>query len=243
MIAVTLTVSFVLVGIAFKSIIVPLRAVATITMTVAWVYGFGSMVYEHGALNWLGIASLKETGALGWLAPVMSFSVVVGLGLDYDVFLLTRVREYRKSIRIGIEYMSKINGSNPSRVEISTEEVTPAVLGVTRMRLYSHLDPTSLKDVDSASFSAGSEEVKLAFPENIEWSALVAGIDKTGSIITAAGLVMAIAFSGLLLSSEPAVNQISFYLVFSVLLDTFVVRTILVPAIIAILGQWAWWPQ
>jgi uncharacterized membrane protein YdfJ with MMPL/SSD domain len=55
-------------------------------------------------------------------------------------------------------------------------------------------------------------------------SALVRGMVSTGHIITAAGIIMAVAFSGLLFSSELALNQTAFLLVASVLLDTFVVR-------------------
>ncbi len=50
------------------------------------------------------------------------------------------------------------------------------------------------------------------------------GLSKTGGIITAAGLVMAVAFVGLLFSSMPVLNQLSFFLVLAVLLDTFVIR-------------------
>ena len=106
----------------------------------------------------------------------MSFSVIVGVGLDYDIFLLTRVLEYRH-----------------------------AGLG--------------------------------------EAEAVVAGLSQTGHIITAAGVIMAIAFSGLLLSTEAVLNQLAFLLVFAVLVDTFIVRSMLVPAIMSALGRLNWWPQ
>ena len=54
---------------------------------------------------------------------------------------------------------------------------------------------------------------------------------------------MAIAFWGLLLTSTPTLNQTACALVSSVLLDTFVVRTLLLPAIMALLGRWNWWPR
>ena len=53
---------------------------------------------------------------------------------------------------------------------------------------------------------------------------------------------MAVAFSGLLMSSVGVLNQTSFFMVFSVLLDTFLIRMIMVPAIMGILGDWNWWP-
>ena len=66
-------------------------------------------------------------------------------------------------------------------------------------------------------------------------------MEKTGGIITAAGVIMAIAFSGLLLSSMPCINQLSFYLVFAVLFDTFVIRTVLVPALLDLFGFANFW--
>ena len=109
------------------------------------------------------------------VTPVMSFSILVGLGLDYDIFLLSRVVEYR-----------------------------------------------------DAGFDIRQ--------------CIVQGVDKTGNIITAAGLIMAVAFSGLLMSSVGVLNQTSFFMVFAVLLDTFVIRMIMVPAIMGILGEYNWYP-
>jgi len=105
----------------------------------------------------------------------MCFSILVGLGLDYDIFLFSRVVEYRK-------------------------------LGYN----------------DRASISKG--------------------IYRTGGIITAAGVIMFIAFAGLMLSQEMVLNQYGFMLSFAVLVDTFVVRTLLVPAIMHLAGPVNWWP-
>ena len=54
---------------------------------------------------------------------------------------------------------------------------------------------------------------------------------------------MAVAFGGLLGSSFPVLNQTSFYLVVSVLCDTFFIRALLVPSLMALLGRWNWWPR
>ena len=54
---------------------------------------------------------------------------------------------------------------------------------------------------------------------------------------------MATAFSGLLFSSVPVMNAWAFYLVVAVLIDTFVVRTLMVPAFMGLLGDWSWWPR
>lgn len=104
------------------------------------------------------------------------FSIVVGLGLDYDVFLICRVQEYR-------------------------------LLGL------------STKD------------------------AVAYGLAQTGPIITAAGAIMALAFGGLLASGEKALNEMAFYLVASVLFDTLVIRSLLVPSIMVLFGEANWWPS
>jgi uncharacterized membrane protein YdfJ with MMPL/SSD domain len=106
----------------------------------------------------------------------MTFSIIVGLGLDYDVFLISRVLEFREE----------------------------------------------------------------AFTDN---SAVLKGLYKTGGIITAAGIIMAVAFSGLLMSSELLLNQTAFCLVMAVLVDTFVVRTVLVPILLGMTGERSWWPR
>ena len=179
MIAATLATCFLVVGVAFRSLFVPVRAVLTIGLTLLWVYGLAVMVYIDGAFDGIGMEGLKASGSPGeinWFAPVMCFSILVGLGLDYDVFLLTRIVEFRD-------------------------------MGYT------------------------------------EKASIMMGLCKTGGIITAAGVIMAIAFSGLLFSSEAVLNQTSFYLVFAVLVDTFLIRTILVPAIMGFADTWNWYPR
>ncbi|ETO34051.1 hypothetical protein RFI_03042 [Reticulomyxa filosa] len=73
--------------------------------------------------------------------------------------------------------------------------------------------------------------------------AIVRGVFKTGSIITAAGLIMAAAFSGLFLSTVPGLNQAGFIMVTSVLVDTFLIRTTLVPSILSISMNVTWHPK
>ena len=82
----TCAVVVVLVGIAFRSAVVPLRAVVTIAVTVAMVYGLATLTYENGIFDWTHFAGIEKTGALTWITPVMMFSILVGLGLDYGMF-------------------------------------------------------------------------------------------------------------------------------------------------------------
>ena len=176
MIGVTLAVVFVLVGAFFKSINAPLRSVFTIGLTLMFVYGLSVLVYQYGWLEWLNWSSVKNTGEISWLPPIMAFSIIVGLGLDYDIFLASRVLELR------------------------------------------------LEGYD-------------------EQSSILKGLYKTGGIITAAGTIMAIAFGGLLLGGELLLNQFAFYIFVAVLMDTFVVRTIMVPILMGLSMEYTWWPQ
>lgn len=80
-------------GAAFRSALIPLRAVFTIGLTIAFVYGVAICVYQRGALDWSGWPAVVGGGAVFWLLPVAVFAILVGLSLDYDIFLLVRVRE------------------------------------------------------------------------------------------------------------------------------------------------------
>jgi len=72
--------------------------------------------------------------------------------------------------------------------------------------------------------------------------AIIRGVYNTGSIITAAGCIMAIAFCGLLFSQITSLNQVGFILVVAVLVDTFVIRILLVPSVLNLAGEVNWWP-
>jgi uncharacterized membrane protein YdfJ with MMPL/SSD domain len=107
----------------------------------------------------------------------MSFSIIVGLALDYDVFLVTRILEFR--LEHGYKHESSI----------------------------------------------------------------AAALDATGGIITAAGVIMAISFGSLLGSASPALDQWAFLLTTAVLVDTFLVRTLVVPTLTGWTGKYSWFPR
>ena len=94
-IGITAAVVFLVMGLAFRSILIPARAVVTIGLTLGLVYGSATLVYQYNALNGLHLAGITGSGSLFWLSPVLSFSILVGLGLDYDIFLITRIAEFR----------------------------------------------------------------------------------------------------------------------------------------------------
>ncbi|EGD75211.1 hypothetical protein PTSG_06862 [Salpingoeca rosetta] len=166
---------FVLMLLAFRSVAIALKAVLSIALTQGLVYGISTCVYDYGIFAFLGWNSLAPTGGLCWIPSILVFTILVGLGLDYHIFLLSRVVEFR---RLGFD---------------------------------------------------DEESVLL-------------GLARTGRVITAAGVIMAIAFLGLLFSHEALVQQLAFFIVIAVLIDTFVVRACLVPAMMSVLGRFNWWP-
>ena len=174
MMIITMCVVYVLIAIMFRSVFIPLRLILTIGLTLSWIYGLSVLVFETSAFHGISPA-LREVSALYWITPIMAFSILIGLGLDYDIFLLSRISEFRNR-------------------------------GFT------------------------------------EKASIHKGLFKTGNIITAAGIIMAIAFSGLLLAREMVLIQFGFLLCIAVIIDTFVIRTILVPAIMSIAEKWNWWP-
>jgi uncharacterized membrane protein YdfJ with MMPL/SSD domain len=149
----------------------------SISLTLAFSFGLSVLVFQDGVLNWTSIRALTSIGdEVSWLVPIMAFTIIVGLTLDYDVFLISRILEYRLE---GYEHKSSV----------------------------------------------------------------AMGLDATGGIITAAGAIMAVAFGSLMLSTNPVLYQWSFLVTSAVLLDTFVVRSIVVPILTGIAGKYCWWPR
>merc|ERR1712014_376189 len=142
------------------------------------IVGFAALtaVYSKGYFDFLGIEALKQVDGVNFLVLPMTFVIVLGLSLDYDVFLIGRIVEYRKM---------------------------------------------GFSDMD----------------------AIELGVYKTSKIITAAGVIMMIAFSGQLFSRMYLLNQLGCVLVTAVALDTLFLRAIATPAMMAPLGSSNWWPS
>lgn len=175
MIIVTILVVYILIAIMFKSVFIPLRLILTIGLTLSWIYGLGIFVFKTQVFKTV-IPALQGVNSFFWLVPIMAFTILIGIGLDYDIFLLSRISEFRD----------------------------------------------------------------MGFTEK---ASIHKGLFKTGNVISFAGIIMAIAFSGLLLSRVMVLNQFGFMLCIAVLIDTFIIRTILVPAIMSLASKWNWWPK
>jgi uncharacterized membrane protein YdfJ with MMPL/SSD domain len=96
MITATLITAGLFVGITFRSVVMPIRAISTSLLSVGFTYGIAIMIYEYGALNFLGIGNLSNNlKAIPWIIPCIVFFILTGLGLDYDIFLCVRITELR----------------------------------------------------------------------------------------------------------------------------------------------------
>lgn len=174
---------FVLIAVAFKAWLIPLKLLFTVILPISWAYGAALFVYEDGCLEWTGITGLSPTyitnsgpAGLDWTIPLFTLTIMLGLALDYDVFLFERVWEFREE---GF-------GDN--------------------------------------------EAVQLA-------------LSATGPTITAAGLIFAFTFISMMLGSMAITNQMGFVFIFSIVVDTFVVRTVLVPAMLSLNPRLNYWPS
>lgn len=153
----------ILVGL-LRSLLMPLLLVATVALNFVATLGVSSLVFQH-------VFGFSGTDAS---VPLYGFVFLVALGVDYNIFLMSRVRE--EAVRHG------------------TRE------GVLR------------------------------------------GLTATGGVITSAGVVLAATFAALGVIPLAFLLQIAFIVAFGVLLDTLVVRSLLVPALVRDIGDTAWWP-
>lgn len=174
-VGVSLAVVFIILFVMFFSVLIPTRTILTLTVTLFTVYGLLSLLVQNHLLDWI-VPKMEHADCLYFFVPVFGYSVIIGLGLDYDIFLFYRILEYRD-----MGYRDK--------------------------------------------------------------AAVIKGTSRSGGIITAAGMIMAIAFSGLVMSSMNVLVEFGFMLIFAVLLDTFIVRVFLVPSLVSLLGKANWWPR
>jgi len=156
---------------AFRSLLLPLKAIALNLLTVAAASGLMIAIFEWGWGSWAGLLRVNEIE--GWI-PVFMFTLLFGLSMDYEVFLVSRMRETWDATR-----------SNHR--------------------------------------------------------AVVHGLASTGRVVTAAGLIMAATFSGLMFGSIPTMQQLGFGLATAILIDITLVRGLLLPSTMAIAGRWNWY--
>ncbi len=174
MLALIALLTFVLLARAFRSVLLPIKAVLLNLITLAATLGFMVLFWQHG-FGSDAIYGVSATGAVTFWIPLMVFAFLFGLSMDYEVFILARIRE---------EY-----------------------------------------DEHGATTDG----------------AVVEGIARTGRLVTSAALILFLAFVAL--SSGPGTDLKLFAtaLGFGILLDATIVRSLLVPALVSLFGDWNWW--
>ena len=157
---------------AFRSILLPLKAVLLNLLSVGAAYGMLVVFFKWGLGNSLfGLYQFPQIE--GWI-PIFLFAMLFGLSMDYEVFLVSRMRE------------------------------------------------------------AWDEE-----HDNVR--AVSYGLERTGLIVTAAAIIMVAAFCGFVAGSVVGLQQFGLGLAVAIFVDATIVRALLVPSLMAILGRWNWW--
>ena len=164
--------SFLILMIVFRSVLVPVKAAILNVLSVGAAYGVVVAVFQWGWFaNLIGV---HESVPIMPLAPMLMFAILFGLSMDYEVFLMSRVREqYRK-----------------------------------------HFDPKR---------------------------AVVEGVGSTARVITSAAIIMISVFGSFILDVDVTAKMFGVGLAVAVLLDVTLVRMVLVPAAMSLLGHRAWW--
>jgi RND superfamily putative drug exporter len=165
--------TFLLLTRVFRSPILALKAVVLNVISIGATYGVVVLVWQegHGSQLFWGIPA---TGSIVNWGPLMIFAFLFGLSMDYEVFILTRIREEH------------------DRTGSTTD-------------------------------------------------AIVQGIGRTGRLVTSAALILCLAFISLSASPETDLKIVATGLAAGIVLDATVVRALLVPALISLLGEWNWW--
>jgi putative drug exporter of the RND superfamily len=173
MIALITITTFILLARAFRSLLLPAKAILLNILSVAAAWGVLVLVWQHGYGS-EAIWDIQATGSIPSWMPLMIFAFLFGLSMDYEVFILARMRE--------------------------------------------EFDRT------------GSTE-----------RAVVTGIGRTGRLVTSAALILFLTFIAMASSPGTDLKMFATGLGAGILLDATVIRALIVPAVIALMGRWNWW--
>ena len=154
------------------SVVVPFKATVVNVLSLGASFGALVWVFQEGHLA--GLLGAEGTGAIDPTVPVLTFAITFGLSMDYEVFLLSRIKEA--------------------------------------------WDETGDNDL-----------------------AVAVGLQRSGRIVTSAALLLVVVFAGFMAAGMLTIKQVGLATVLAVLLDATVVRMLLVPATMKLLGRWNWW--
>ena len=172
LIAAVLVLTYVLLLRAFRSVLLPLKAVVLNLLSVGASYGMLVVVFRWGLGHSL-LGTYRDPQVEGWI-PIFLFAMLFGLSMDYEVFLVTRMRE---------------------------------------------------------AWDAGADNA----------TAVAHGLERTGRIVTAAAIIMCAAFSGFVAGRISGLQEFGLGLAVAIFVDATIVRSLLVPSLMAIFGRWNWW--
>jgi uncharacterized membrane protein YdfJ with MMPL/SSD domain len=171
-VAVVVGLALILLTVVFRSILVPIKAAIGFLLTIATAMGLTVWIFQDG--NLADLLGVSQEGPIVSFLPILMIGILFGLAMDYEVFLVSRMRE-----------------------------------------AYVHGDDAR--------------------------QAIVTGFGHSGRVVTAAAIIMTSVFAAFLLDPSAIVKSIAVALAFGVLIDAFVVRMTLVPAVMALMGKAAWW--
>ena len=172
MILIVVALSFVLLLFAFRSILLPLKAAAANLLSVGAAYGVVTFVFQEG--HGASLIGVDGPTPIASFVPLLMFTILFGLSMDYEVFLLSQIQEH-------------FGESGDTR------------------------------------------------------QAIVDGLASTGRVITSAALIMVCVFASFVLSGDVVVKQFGVGLAVAIAIDATVVRCLLVPAAMRLIGDRCWW--
>ncbi len=163
---------FVVLFLMTGSVVMPLKAIVLNILSLSATFGALVFIFQEGHLS--GLLGFQSTGAIESTQPVLIFAIAFGLSMDYEVFLLSRIKE-------------RYDATGANR------------------------------------------------------AAVASGLQRTGWLITSAALLLAVVLGAFATSSIVFIKMVGVGLAIAVVMDATLVRTLLVPATMRLLGRWNWW--
>ena len=164
--------AFIIFMVVFRSLLVPLKAVLGFVLSLGATLGFVTWVIQDG--NFYEVFGFATSSPVLNFLPILTVGILFGLAMDYEVFLVSRMRE---------EYAHSGNARK----------------------------------------------------------AVMAGVRESGGVVTAAGLIMIAVFAGFMMAPDPMTKIIGLALTLGVIFDAFIVRMMIVPAVMILMGKAAWY--
>ncbi len=171
-ILVVIALSFVLLILAFRTVVIPAQAAVMNLLSIAAAYGVLTAIFQYGWLS--GVIGLDGPVPVVSYVPLFMFAVLFGLSMDYEVFLVSQIEEH-------------VNSGQDNRESV------------------------------------------------------VSGLVTSARVITSAAFIMVFVFGSFVLNGDPTVKQFGVGLAVAVILDSTVVRCLLVPALMLLMGRINWW--